>query len=176
MILYFVVIDMNWWPIIAKLAAIFPTVAVENCMFYAVEYLSHLERCVDISTVVCVDISTVCCTYCAEPGCSLLGLVKGKFNLLENETKLEISRIRKWRKLGEFYRISWIFSRRRKLFTESLIAWFYYHLEYFKFCVDILINWWFIFGYPHPWKTHSFHLSHFWAAFYTFYSALKIKL
>ena len=124
----------------------------------------------------CVDISTVCCTYCAEPGCSLLGLVKGKFNLLENETKLEISRIRKWRKLGEFYRISWILRRRRKLFTESLIAWFYYHLEYFKFCVDILINWWFIFGYPHPWKTHSFHLSHFWAAFYTFYSALKIKL
>ena len=78
-------------------------------MFYAVEYLSHLERCVDIYCCVCryiyccvcryiywcVDISTVCCTYCAEPGCSLLGLVKGKFNLLENETKLEISRIRK---------------------------------------------------------------------------------
>ena len=128
MILYFVVIDMNWWPIIDKLAAIFPTVAVENCMFYAVEYLSHLERCVDISTVYC--------TYCAEPGCSLLGLVKGKFNLLENETKLEISRIRKWRKLGEFYRISWILRRRRKLFTESLIAWFYYHLEYFIFCVS----------------------------------------
>ena len=104
-----------------------------------IHILSHLERCVDISTVVCVDISTVCCTYCAEPGCSLLGLVKGKFNLLENETKLEISRIRKWRKLGEFYRISWILRRRRKLFTESLIAWFYYHLEYFKFCVDILI-------------------------------------
>ena len=164
---------MNWWPIIAKLAAIFPTVAVENCMFYAVEYLSHLERCVDISTVVCVDISTVCCTYCAEPGCSLLGLVKGKFNLLENETKLEISRIRKWRKLGEFYRISWILRRRRKLFTESLIAWFYYHLEYFKFCVDILIL---LFLVIHEKHIHfTFHI--FGPPFIsTFYSALKIKL